>query len=338
MGISTGAAILGGSVLSGVMGADAAGDAADAQEAAAARSDKTQRYMYDTTRKDNMPMLNARNASVNELQYLLGLSSGQKSVANAPIPTYSDIRNQLLKDYTKSKTVMTRGHRGPGDVWYSGKRTTQDIVDEKGLAAAVQARLDQQQAARAAEQARIQDMQSADPRFGSLMRDFGQSDLDNDLVYQNGLQFGLDEGRKGINRMAAASGGWQNGATLKALTRFGNDYATTKTEGAWNRFGANKASKFNMLSGLAGTGQVGASQISTAGQNMANNISANQIGVGNARAASAIGQSNSWGNALSGGWNAYQQNNLLNRLSPQASFGSSGLGGWGDSFSTSYGE
>lgn len=51
-----------------------AGNAADAQAAAAKRADATQRYMYDTTRADNMPALEARNSALAEMRRLLGIS------------------------------------------------------------------------------------------------------------------------------------------------------------------------------------------------------------------------------------------------------------------------
>lgn len=40
-----------------------------------------------------------------------------------------------------------------------------------------------------------------------------------------GYQFGLDEGNKSVQASAAARGGLNSGATLKALTEFGNNYA-----------------------------------------------------------------------------------------------------------------
>jgi hypothetical protein len=103
----------------------------------------------------------------------------------------------------------------------------------------------------------------------------------------------------------------------------------TKFNEGFNRDNVKKSTKFNMLSGLAGTGQVGASQIQSAGQNYANNVSANQIGVGNARAASAIGGANAWSNALSGAYNGYQQNQMMNRMfPPKPAFGGYEVGGW----------
>jgi hypothetical protein len=55
----------------------------------------------------------------------------------------------------------------------------------------------------------------------------GNSQQDAFAMFRNtpGYQFGLDEGAKAVQASAAARGGLNSGATLKALTKFGNDYA-----------------------------------------------------------------------------------------------------------------
>lgn len=154
---------------------------------------------------------------------------------------------------------------------------------------------------------------------GQFARKFTTSDMNSDPVYQNGLQFGLDEGAKGVNRQAAAGGSMLSGATLKALTRFGNDYGSTKANESYNRFNTDQNSQYNKLAGLSGAGQQATNQVSAAGQNMANNISASQIGAGNARASGYVGAANGWNNAISQGVNGYQQNQLMGKLFPNNS-------------------
>jgi hypothetical protein len=95
---------------------------------------------------------------------------------------------------------------------------------------------------------------SGDPLYGSLLKDFSQADLDNDVVYNTGLEFGLNEGTKALDRRAAAYGGYDSGATLKALARYANDYGSTKAEGAYNRFMNDKNTTYNFLSGQQGMG------------------------------------------------------------------------------------
>lgn len=232
-------AAVGGSIVGGMISSNGAENAAETQAGAAAASDATQRYMYDTTRADNAPFRETGLAANNRLADLM--NSGQ---------------------------------------------------------------------------------------FG---RRFTTADLNADPVYQSGLQFGLDEGTKGINRQAAAGGSMLSGATLKALTRFGNDYGSTKANESYNRFNNDQNAQYNKLAGLSGAGQQATNQISAAGQNMANNISASQIGAGNARASGYVGQANAWNGAIGGATNALQQYSLMNRMFPTSGYsGATGYTGGSD--------
>lgn len=294
--------------------------AVGAQTDAANQADATQRYQYDTTRADNAPFRESGVAANNRLAYLLGLSTSGGS-ANAL--TRDQLRAELLPQFTTTPAApQSSGYYQslegspewvyPSDSRFSPQQST-PTINESGLNAAIEARLAQQRQQATAAQLAAQN----DPAYGSLLRNFTMADRDADPVYQSGLQFGLDEGIKGINRMAAASGSSLSGATLKALTRYGNDYGSTKANESFNRFNVNRDSTYNKLAGLSGAGQQATNQVSAAGTNMANNISQNQIGVGNARAASAIGGANAINNSLSQGYNMYQQNQLMNRLFPQ---------------------
>lgn len=166
-------------------------------------------------------------------------------------------------------------------------------------------------------------------RSGQFGRRFTTADMNADPVYQNGLQFGLDQGTQGINRQAAAGGSFLSGATLKALTRFGNDYGSTKANESYNRFNADQNAGYNKLAGLSGAGQQANSQVGGAGMNMANQIGQSQQGAGNARASGYIGESNAWQNGLNGAmsaWNNRGNNNMLSTANatsdPLGSFGS----------------
>lgn len=154
----------------------------------------------------------------------------------------------------------------------------------------------------------IDPSQAGTDGFGSLTRKFTMADRDADPVYQSGLQFGLDEGRNAINARAIAGGGYDSGATLKALTRFGNDYGTTKAEGAYNRFNNDNTNIFNRLAGVSGAGQVANNAITTVGAKTADNVANLQTGIGNAQAAGMVGSANAWGNAAQGIGNIVENN------------------------------
>lgn len=178
------------------------------------------------------------------------------------------------------------------------------------------------------------DPASNDPASGSLVKKFGINDLNADPVYQSGLQFGADQGRDAINARATQSGMYDSGATLKALSRFGNDYGSTKANESFNRFNTANDSTYNKLAGVSGTGQVATGQVAAAGANAADNISNNITGAGNARAAGIVGGANAWGNALGGVNNAvnnYQSNQrfsaLMSRYPSQPYYTGYGAGG-----------
>lgn len=97
-----------------------------------------------------------------------------------------------------------------------------------------------------------------------------------------GYQFGLDEGNKSIEASAAARGGLNSGATLKALQKHGTDYADQQGFTPY----------MNRLASVAGMGQTASSAMGAAGQNYGGAMAGNLVNAGNARAQStyAAGQ------------------------------------------------
>lgn len=152
------------------------------------------------------------------------------------------------------------------------------------------------------------------PGSGDLLRKFQSSDLAADPVYNSGLQFGLNEGTKAIERRQSARGGYDSGAALKELTRFGNDYGSTKAADSRARFVEDQNLQFGKLSGVAGMGS-GATTVGVgAGTSAGSNLAALQSGQGNANAAATI----AGGNAFAGGANSianyYAQQQMLQQL------------------------
>lgn len=325
--------------------ANSASKAAKAQQAGADAAIASQEYMYDQTRQDNARARASGDAAGNRLDYLMGLGGSKNPTAGntsslstaqlvnrgAGGPTYNEQLYNNNTAYRNAWDALAAEHYGAYGKDYNN--TSDSGWIERGLRARLQGDIDAEKSA--------QVDNTNDPEYGSLNRNYGQQDAENDYIYQTQKQFGLDEGTKGLNRIAAASGSMLSGAAAKALTRFGNDYAGTKLGESYNRFENNKTGTYNRLAGISGAGQQATNQVSAAGQNMANNNSATQIGLGNARGASAIAQGNALTNGLSSAYNGYQQNQLLNSFTQpkqQAYYGSGGMGGFGDSYSTSYGE
>jgi len=145
---------------------------------------------------------------------------------------------------------------------------------------------------------------------GDFQRDFTMNDFQKDPGYD----FRMQEGQKALERSAAARGGLQSGATMKALSRYGQDFASNEYSNAYNRFNSDRDRRFNRLASLAGLGQTANSQVMQAGQNAANQIGQNTVGAANAIGASQIAQSNIWGNTLSGLGQNYMNYSMMNKM------------------------
>lgn len=203
-------------------------------------------------------------------------------------------------------------------------------IDEAGLMAEAQRLYDAQPTASVTASDLPAETYTAAQPFGSspLLRRVTQADIDNDPVYQSGLRFGLEEGEKAVNARATQMGQYDSGATLKALTRFGNDYGSTKAGESAARFNVDQGNVYNRLAGLAGTGQTSTGQVVGAGGSTAGtiaNLGASNAGnianmvtdAGNARAASIVGGANAWSGAAdraSGAYNNYQSQQMLEKI------------------------
>jgi hypothetical protein len=135
-------------------------------------------------------------------------------------------------------------------------------------------------------------------RLGGLTDDgmIGPQDVMNEPGYQFGLQRGMDAVEQG----AAARGGLYSGAAGKELAQFGNDYASTKYNDAWNRQQQMSGNRWNRLAGLAGIGQTANNQVATQGANYANNAGNIAMSNANAQGAAGMQQAGMWGNAING--------------------------------------
>ncbi len=123
------------------------------------------------------------------------------------------------------------------------------------------------------------------------------NDFMNNWQVDPGYRFRLNEGMKALQGSAAAKGNLNSGATMKALTRYGQDFASNEYGNIYNR-------EYNRLSNLVNIGQNSAAQTGAAGQNYANAYGQNITGAANAQAAAAIGQANQTSGLIGSGLTA----------------------------------
>ena len=133
-----------------------------------------------------------------------------------------------------------------------------------------------------------------------------------DFLTDPGYGFRLSEGEKAINRAAAARGSWDSGGTGKALTRYGQDFASGEYDKAYNRFVQDQGNEYNRLAGISGTGQTTAQQIGALGAGATSRSSDALMTGAAARGAGSIGAANAITGAAATGFNLYNQYRLAN--------------------------
>lgn len=294
-----GAAIsVGGSLLGSALSSDAAGDAAGAQTAASAAAIKYLQDQADQTRTDTAPYRDIGSAATGRLSYLLGLTPETSMTYADPLAQYQNATDQGAKG-GRDFLYQAAKERGQLGAYYKlladgslDASTGTSKADKLRSMAAMQGQIN------AAQPGTSTTLDKSDGQYGSLLNKFTQNDLNNDVVYQNGLQFGLDNGNKALENRARAMGGYDSGSILKALAKYGNDYGTTKAEGAYNRFNTDKSNTYNMLSGQQTTGLNAVNTTVNANNGIAQAIAGGMTDQGNARSAGIIGQNNALQGAL----------------------------------------
>lgn len=139
----------------------------------------------------------------------------------------------------------------------------------------------------------------------------------NNFTQTPGYQFPLQQGELSANRSLAASGLENSGGTAKALTQYGQGYAST----GFNNY-------LGQLSALANNGQNAAVQTGSAGNQAATTINSANNTQGTANASGVVGSTN----AITSG-----VNNLTGLLTSPSAYSSTGGAGGGNILSNLFG-
>ena len=131
--------------------------------------------------------------------------------------------------------------------------------------------------------------------YGKYGRDFSMADYQADPGYA----FRLSEGQKAIDRSAAARGGTQSGAALRAATRYGQDMGSQEYGAAYNRYQTNRTNQLQPLGNMATMGANAATNNATqAGQygtSAGNLMSQSGVNQGNALLAAQRSNNSAYG-------------------------------------------
>jgi len=143
--------------------------------------------------------------------------------------------------------------------------------------------------------------------YGSLNTPFEQTKFTEDPGYG----FRMAEGQKALERSAAARGGLLSGSAMKGTLNYAQGLASQEYQNAFNRYTAQRDTRYNMLRGLTdvGAGAAG-SMVGAAGTAGANTAAAQQAR-GEAQASGYIGAANAINSGVSN-ISSYYQNKPLN--------------------------
>lgn len=105
-------------------------------------------------------------------------------------------------------------------------------------------------------------------------------------------------GTQATERMANVGGGALSGNTLRALTDYGQNLASTEYGNAFGRFQTERSNIYNTLANIAGMGQGAVNTGVNAGQNFAGQMTGLTTGSAAAQAAGTVGSANAYSGAL----------------------------------------
>ena len=138
---------------------------------------------------------------------------------------------------------------------------------------------------------------------------FGQY-LDPSMAFRQKI------GTQATERLANIGGGAISGNTMRALTDYGQNLASTEYGNAFNRFQTERGNIYNTLANIAGMGQQAVNTGVNAGQGFAAGQTGLITGQAAALGAGQVGAANAYGGAVSNIGNMAYLNTLMNRPPP----------------------
>jgi hypothetical protein len=170
----------------------------------------------------------------------------------------------------------------------------------------------------------LSDITSQLPYF---QQQFTNQDLNSYLA--PGYEFRLGQGQKANLQASNLTGGAVSGNALRSLQDYSQNFASGEYANAFNQFQSQRTNIYNQLSDIAKMGLTGQQGTANALLGTGTNIASITSGLGNAQAASQIGQANAYGGAVQGVSNAaayYGMNNMNNPAAMQAQLSAGGYG------------
>ena len=279
------AASVGGTILSGFIGSQAADKAASAQVKGANKATDAELEMFYQGRADMAPWREAG-------KWALGYGTELKNPNMEPMLDYASWKqaNNITDSVQQPSSILSR------DQFDMGIQPTQVVDNNYGA---------YQQYVTDYNQRKNETQPSSTFREGSLLDKIQKGP--GEFTKSPGYDFRLSEGVKTRERGASARGNLLSGAEAKELTRYGQDYATNDFDNFLRRY----YQSLTPLQSLSGLGQTSAVQGAQMGNVVGGNVGQNYLNAGNARASGYINNANVLTGAISSGVNNYLLSDYL---------------------------
>lgn len=269
-GWAAAAAVVGGSVVGGLISSQGAQSAAQTQANAANNAQQISQQEFNTITQQEQPFIQGGYGALSNLDYMLGIGPDTPP-GSTPVRTSSPSGTPGM-----SYTV------GPG-----GSIIPQ-LSDVSGNAPATSGVAPT----------------SAVGGYGSLVAPFT---ADTFKQYSPAYQFQLQQGQQGVLNADAGTQGALSGATLKDLTGYNQNLANTSFNNAFNQYQTQQGNIFSRLSGIAQLGQAAAANTGQQGTALSGQAAQSATNIGTALAAGQIGSANALSGAVTSAvpWLAY---------------------------------
>lgn len=335
-----GAASVAASVYGSSQQSKAAKKAASSSAGAASDANAAQLEMYNQTREDTLPQINAGQSASNQLSYLMGLTpankantgmfgdtSGTDPSSNLSPAISNKIRNLVSKspnleypdgsDAYVNHTINSVAALSPED--YQAWLAQVGIDPSTAQSVFTDAQAGKSATVPSTNQGYGDTINPDTGAYGSLTHNFDINDFKNNM--DPAYQWDIQQGQEALQRTQSADGGLLSGAAAKAISDYTQNQASNEYGNAYNRYNTNQTNLYNRLAGISGTGMTGSANVATSGTNAANQIGGNLIGAANAQGAAGITAANS--NASAAGSAVGGIGNLLNSSGLNSLFGGS---------------
>ncbi len=300
---------------SGYMQSRAAKDSARMQMDAANRAMDQERYMYEQGREDLAPYREQGYAALKDIErmkpFLIG-RFGQPyqsqvgyrlptTTGPAPIPAnYQQARDAFQQQ--QQAEVQRRIDAGeplaPPQLTITGK---DQFGKEFGLASD----------AAAFDKFYNENYGAPAPVMGEQTMPISGPGSPFEEYLDPSMAFRMRMGTQATERLANIGGGAISGNTMRALTDYGQNLASTEYGNAFNRYQTECGNIYNTLANIAGMGQGAVNTGVTAGQNFAGSQTGLITGQAAAGAAGTVGSANAYSGALGNIGNAYMLSQFM---------------------------